>query len=124
MDAQFDYVRARFTSGSARNVPRIPPIRWGTYLTYRGDWVRGRFGFLRTEKQNDVGAFLEKTDAFTFLNFSLTLALDELLPRVPIELTLQGINMLDREARNVVSFNADEVLLPGRNVRGTVNIRF
>lgn len=124
VDAQFDYVRARFTSGADQNVPRIPPIRWGAYLTYRGDWVRGRFGFLRTEEQDDVGAFLEPTNAFTFLNFSLTLSLASLYERVPVELSLQGINMLDQEARNVVSFNADELVQPGRNVRGTVNIRF
>ena len=124
VDAQFDVVRARFSSGSNRDVPRIPPIRWGAYLTYRGDWARGRFGFLRTERQNHVGRFLETTDAFTFLNFSMTLSLAPLYARVPIEFTLQGINMLDRKARNVVSFNADELLLPGRNVRGTINIRF
>ena len=29
LDGQFDWVRARFTSGSDRNVPRITPIRWG-----------------------------------------------------------------------------------------------
>jgi len=122
LDGQFDYVRAIFTSGA--NVSRIPPIRWGGDLTYRSEWMRGSFGFLRTEAQNDVGEFLTPTDAFTFLNFSLTLSLAPVFPRVPVEFTLQGRNLLDQEARNVVSFNADEVLLPGRNIRGTVNVRF
>jgi iron complex outermembrane receptor protein len=124
VDAQFDYVRARFTSGADRNLPRIPPIRWGGNLFYQGDWLRGRVGFLRTEEQNDVSSVENPTDAFTFLNASLTFMLAPLLPRVPIELSVQGTNLLDVEARNVVSINADRVLLPGRNVRGSVRVRF
>ena len=124
IDAQFDYVRARFTSGADRNIPRIPPIRWGSNLFYEGEWLRGRVGFLRTEEQDDVSRFEEPTDAFTFLNASLTFLLTPLLPAVPIELGVFGTNLLDVEARNVVSFNAQRVLLPGRNVRGTLRIRF
>jgi iron complex outermembrane receptor protein len=124
VDAQMDYVRARFTSGSDRNVPRIPPIRWGANLSYRGAWLLGRFGFLRTQDQPDVSSFENPTDAFTFLNASLTLLLSPLYPRVPVEIGLQGLNLLDAKGRNVVSFKADEVLLPGRNIRATLRVRF
>ena len=124
VDGQFDYVRARFTSGSDRNVPRIPPIRWGGSFFYEGEWLRGKIGFLRTEAQDDVSSFENRTDAFTLLNASLTFQLAPLLPRVPIELGIFGTNLLDAKGRNVVSINADLVLLPGRNVRGTLRVRF
>ena len=81
-------------------------------------------GFLRTEEHDDVGRAGESTDAFTFLNASLTFLLEPLLPRVPIELGVFGTNLLDVKARNVVSINAQEILLPGRNVRGTLRVRF
>ncbi len=124
VDGQFDYVRARFTSGSDRNVPRITPIRWGLNLFYRGDWVTGRFGFIRTEEQTDVSNFENSTDDFTFLNVRVTLSLAKLYPRVPVEFTFQGTNLMDKRGRNVVSFNADEVRLPGNNFRGAVRVRF
>ncbi len=124
VEGQFDYVRARFTSGSDRNVPRIPPIRWGVNVNYRDDWVTGRFGFIRTERQTDVSNFEESTDDFTFLNLTLTLSLAKLYERVPVQFTFQALNLLDSRARNVVSFNAQELLLPGRNFRGGVRVRF
>jgi len=124
IDGQFDFVRARFTSGADRNVPRIPPIRWGASLFYQGDWLRGRVGFFRTQAQDDVSNFENATSAFTFLNASLTLSLAPLYDRVPVELSVQGRNLTDQKGRNVVSFRADELLLPGRNVRGTLRVRF
>lgn len=124
LDAQMDYVRARFTSGMDRNVSRIPPIRWGVNLFYRGDWVRARFGFLRTQAQDSVSEDETPTAGFTFLNATFTLDLSPLFARVPVEFVLQGTNLLDQNARNVVSFKADEVLLPGRNIRGAVRMRF
>jgi iron complex outermembrane receptor protein len=124
IDAQMDYVQARFTSGVNRNVPRIPPIRWGANLYYLGDWVRARFGFLRTQPQDAVSENETPTAAFTFLNATFTLDLTPLFARVPVEFLVQGTNLLDQKARNVVSFKADEVLLPGRNIRGGIRVRF
>ncbi len=124
VDAQMDYVRARFRSGDNRNVPRIPPMRWGLSLFFRGDHARARFGFLRTERQNDVGLNEAPTSGFTFLNTTLSLDLSSLFQGKPLELVLQGTNLLNEKARNAVSFNADEVLLPGRNFRGAIRFRF
>jgi iron complex outermembrane receptor protein len=124
IEGQFDYVRARFTSGSDRNLPRITPIRWGSHLTYRGDLVRARFGFLRTEKQGDSSNFDSSTGSFTFLDAALFVRVTPLGERVPVEIGIQGTNLTDEKGRNHVSFQADEVLLPGRNIRGTVRVDF
>ncbi len=124
LDGQFDYVRARFTSGDDKDVPRITPIRWGIGGFYQSDWVQAHFGFVRTERQNDVSEFENKTDDFTFLNLSIIFSTQQLFARVPVEFGFHATNMLNQRARNVVSFNADELLLPGFNARGTVRVRF
>ena len=124
VDAQMDYVRARFTSGTDRNVPRIPPLRWGLGLFYKGDHAQARFGFLRTERQSRVSDNETPTSGFTFVDATVTIGLGAWIPGASSELLLQATNLLDEKARNVVSFTADEVLLPGRSFRAAVRLPF
>jgi iron complex outermembrane receptor protein len=124
IDGQFDYVRARFTSGTDRNVPRIPPIRWGAGLFYRGDRVRGRVGFLRTQAQNHASHFETNTSAYTFLNAQISVQLTPFGAAVPVELSIYGTNLTNQRGRNHVSFLKNELLLPGVNVRGAVRVDF
>ncbi|MCG8587779.1 MAG: TonB-dependent receptor [Proteobacteria bacterium] len=125
LKGQFDVVRARFRSGGGdRDLPRITPIRWGGSLLYEMDRVRAELGFLRTEAQNDLAEFESRTDDFTLLNASLTFRVALLDERVPVDLTVVGRNLTNTRARNHISFNKDEVLLPGRNVRFGVRARF
>jgi iron complex outermembrane receptor protein len=42
----------------------------------------------------------------------------------PVDLTLTGRNLLDARERNSVSFKKDDTLLPGRDIRGAVQMRF
>ena len=124
IDGQFDYVRARFTSGIDRNIPRIPPIRWGASLFYRGDRVRGRVGFLRTEAQHHSSHFETNSSAFTFLNAQIAVRLTPFGDTVPVELSVIGTNLTNAKARNHVSFMQNELLLPGVNVRGAIRVDF
>ncbi|MGH0037338.1 MAG: TonB-dependent receptor [Myxococcota bacterium] len=118
VDGRFDFVRARFDDSKPnKNVPRITPIRWGGGAFYRGEWVRARVGFTRTEKQDDTAAFEDKTQDFTMIEASAAVRLSLLDDRVPVELFVAGQNLNDVRGRNHVAFNKDEVLLPGRNVR-------
>ena len=50
LEFQLDWVRARFTSGDRRNIPRVTPIRWGGGLAFRGDAFRARVSALRNER--------------------------------------------------------------------------
>ena len=50
--------------------------------------------------------------------------MEEGIPGASSELLLQATNLLDEKARNVVSFTADEVLLPGRSFRAAVRLPF
>ncbi|MDJ0865685.1 MAG: TonB-dependent receptor [Myxococcota bacterium] len=115
---QLDYVRARFTSGSGENdIPRIPPMRWGGSLVYVHDRVYGRFGFMRHESQWNATDLERDTDDFVMLDLALRVKLPMLEDLAPTELSFMATNLLDVGARNAVSFNVDEVKLPGRNFR-------
>lgn len=127
LDAQFDYVRARFDgnglAGGSNNAPRITPIRWGGGLSFRGDRTNARVGFLRTEGQDEVADFETNTKNFTYLNASLSHSI-EIADAIPIEFSIVARNLTDVRGRNHVAFNKDEVILPGRNIRFGVRARF
>jgi iron complex outermembrane receptor protein len=116
VDGRFDFVRARFTSGADRNLPRIVPIRWGGGVYFENDAVDLRVGFLRTEAQQKTAAFERPTKSFTYLNASFAWRIAP-LEAVPLELTVVGRNLTDVRGRNHLAFNKEEVLLPGRSIR-------
>jgi iron complex outermembrane receptor protein len=124
VDGQFDFVRARFTNGSDRNLPRIVPIRWGGGVFFRSTAFDARVGFRRTEAQNKVAAFERPSKSFTFLNASLVYRLDLFGDGVPLELSVVGRNLTDVRGRNHVAFNNQEVLLPGRDIRFGLRVQF
>ncbi len=123
--SQFDFVRARFTSGgNDKNVPRITPIRWGSSLTYEHERVSGRFGFLRTEKQRHGSDNEFETRGFWMLDLDTRYRLPVFEEVVPLELAMSARNLLNQQARNAVSFNKDEVRLPGRSFLFSIHGRF
>ena len=125
MSVQLDYVRARFTSGGGdKDVPRIPPMRWGAEIYYDHDRLDGRFGFTRTEAQWQTAREEFATDSFTMLNLSARYRVAMLEDTYPLEIGLSARNLLDEKARNAVSFNKQEVLLPGRDVRVSLRVAF
>ena len=122
-DARFDFVRARFTQGSNRNLPRIVPIRWGGGVFFKNGSLDARLGFLRTEAQNKTGAFERPTANYTFLNATLAYR-SEWIDAVPLTWTLTARNLTDVRGRNHIAFNKDFVLRPGRNIRFGVRAEF
>lgn len=121
---QFDYVRARFTGGGNRNVPRITPIRWGGRLNYERERVKAHVGFLRTESQRHGSADEFETGSFTMLELGARYQLPAYGAMLPLELGMTARNLLDQNARNAVSFNKEGVLSPGRSFLFSVNARF
>jgi iron complex outermembrane receptor protein len=123
MDARFDFVRARFTEGSNRNLPRIVPIRWGGGVFFASESLDARLGFVRTEAQEKTGAFERSTASFTMLNASLAFR-TELIDGLPLTWTLTGHNLTDVRGRNHIAFNKDDVLRPGRSIRFGLRAEF
>ncbi len=120
LDGQLDFVRARLDRTG--DVPRIPPLRWGGGVSYRNTRFQARVGFLHHEQQSDVGDFESTTSGFTMVDATATLRVHE--GRTPVDLTLTGKNLLNAKARNAVSFNRDDVVLPGRTLRVGVDLGF
>lgn len=119
IDAQYDFVRARFDVGG--NVPRIPPHRLGGGVFYRDDNWFARAGLLHAFDQDRIGENEIATPGYTLV--SAEIAYRVALDRAQGEATsmtigIKGQNLADDDVLNHASFKRrEEVLLPGANVR-------
>lgn len=126
IENQFDVVRATFTDGT--NVPRIPPVRAGAGVYWRDtNWFM-RINLLHAFAQNDVAAVAETpTAGYNLLKaeVSYKTKLDPAwIGAREMTVGLVGNNLLNQNIRNSVSYNKDEVLLPGIGVRAFANLKF
>lgn len=125
IDGQYDIVDAKFSDGSY--VPRIPPQRLGGGLYWRNDFWFARVSMLHAYAQNRIAEDYETaTPGYNLLKAELSYTKTMEGPGGPRKLTigLVGNNLLNEEIRNHVSFNKNEVLAPGRDIRFFVNTRF
>jgi len=126
IENQFDVVRATFTDGT--NVPRIPPVRVGGGVFWRdANWLM-RVNLLHAFAQNDVAVIAETpTAGYNLLKaeISYKTRLDPVyFGAREMMVGLVGNNLLNENIRNSVSYNKDEVLLPGIGVRAFANLKF
>lgn len=113
-----DYVSGSLDDGS--EVPRLPPLRFGSSLDYRhGPWY-ARFAVTRVTDQDNSAPLETETDGYTMVDLDA----GYVLTRADIgEVTLfaRGTNLADETARRHTSFVKDLAPLPGRS--GMVGIR-
>lgn len=126
IEAQYDFVRAKFAGGE--NVPRIPPQRVGGGLYWRGgdNWL-AKITLLHAFAQKDTAPEETGTRGYNLLNAELSYRTKFATgPLGPVEITagVAGTNLLNEMIRNHVSFRKDEVVAPGRGVRGFVSVKF
>jgi iron complex outermembrane receptor protein len=115
-----DYTRAKLDAGG--NVPRIPPMRFGTSFHYeQGNW-HGEVEVIRNSKQDKIASYETETDGYNMVSASVNyyLGLDD----VDMTFYLEGKNLGDVEGRVHSSYVKDEVPLPGRSVSVGVRARF
>lgn len=120
VDAQYDFVRARFTDAVGGNVPRISPHRAGAGLFYRDQNWFARTGFLHAFDQRDIGDNETITKGYTLVNADLSYTWKtgmSTAAATQMTIGLRGDNLLDEDVRNHVSFQKNDVLQPGRTVR-------
>lgn len=121
VDGQYDFVHAKFNDGSY--VPRIPPHRLGGGLFWRNDHWFAHVSLLHAFAQNKIAAEETPTGSYNLLRAELSYR-KSLENGRSVTLGLVGDNLLNERIRNHVSFNKDEVLLPGLNVRGFAKVTF
>jgi iron complex outermembrane receptor protein len=79
--------------------------------------------FVRYSGQQDkTGASETPTGSFT--NLDAQLAWRPWPAQPGVELSLVGRNLTDSRQRNAVALNKDEVMLPGRDLRLVLRVRF
>lgn len=116
-DGALDLVRADFVGGG--HPPRIPPRSLTLGLQAANDHWTARVEAVDTAKQNRLAAFETETDGYTFINAGLAWR-----PTPNWTLRLDGRNLTDELGRVHTSFLKNELPLPGRNFRLTLQTSF
>ena len=115
------YVRAE-DKRTGLPLPRIAPWRYGVGLDYRRDRLGARVDAAFFSDQDRVAAGELPTEGYTMLNAAVTYHLPAAGMR--LEAFLRGVNLLDEEARNHVSFLKDIAPLGRRSAQIGVRGRF
>jgi iron complex outermembrane receptor protein len=108
------YVRAEDQS-TGLPLPRIAPLRYGIGVDYRQDRLGARVDATVVDGQDHVAAGELPTDGYTMLNASVSYRLPA--SGVRLEAFLRGVNLLNEEARNHVSFLKDIAPLGRRSAQ-------
>lgn len=118
---KLDYVRADDRS-SGLPLPRIAPRRFGAGLNYRLDRLGARVDVTHVSGQDTVAANELPTDGYTTVNAALSYRIR--MQGVNLETFLRGVNLLNEEARNHVSFIKDIAPLGRRSLQLGIRGRF
>ncbi|MFA6264793.1 MAG: TonB-dependent receptor [Pseudolabrys sp.] len=127
IENQFEVVRATFSDGT--NVPRIPPMRVGGGIYWRdANWF-ARVKLIHAFAQNDVAAVAEtSTGSYDDLRAEVSYNWKNARPRFDqlseFSVGVSGSNLLNRDMRNSASYNKDEILMPGANVRVFASVKY
>src|SRR5690606_13246951 len=121
VNGQYDFVNAKFSDGSY--VPRIPPHRLGGGLFWRNDNWFARVSLLHAFAQDRVSGEEAPTPGYNVLRAELSYRHD-LPDGRSVTLGVTGDNLRNERMRNHAAFNKDDVLLPGRNIRGFAKVAF
>lgn len=105
-----DSIRGKLSNGS--NLPRIPPLRIGSELTFEsGGWL-AQLGVSRYSEQDKVAVQETTTDGYTLVDAQLAYTFPA--SNTALTVYLQGDNLTDEDARVHSSFLKDRAPLPGR----------
>ena len=111
VDLFSDYVRARLKDGG--DLPRTPPLRFGSELSYETDKLSAHIHVTRYQKQDRTAPQETATDGYTLVDASISYDLSVL--NQDMSVYLRGTNLTDTEARVHSSFVKDIAPRPGRS---------
>ena len=111
-----DMIRAKLDN---QDLPRIPPLRVGSTLSYEHQGLRADLGFTFNDEQEYVAPYETTTDSYTMVNAGVEYE----MPGAGADWVIfaSADNLLDEEARVHTSFLKNQAPLPGRNF--TVGVR-
>ena len=108
---------------SAGDVPRLPPMRIGSELSWRSDALGVYVSVLNADDQDDPGSFETETDGYTRwdagIDYSVQFAGDtQLLAFIKLK------NLTDEEIRLSTSFLRNYAPQPGESIEAGVRLTF
>ncbi|ABG38827.1 TonB-dependent receptor [Paraglaciecola sp. T6c] len=112
-----DYVRARLKDGG--DLPRTPPLRFGTQFSYQTAHLSAHLDITRYQEQDRVSSDETSTSGYTLIDASVSYYLPVFSHDIAV--FLKGNNLTDTEARVHTSFLKDIAPRPGRSI--SVGIR-
>ena len=107
-----DYVRARLKDGG--DLPRTPPLRFGTQFSYQNARLSAHLDITRYQEQDRVSSDETSTSGYTLVDASVSYDLP--VSSHDIAVYLKGNNLTDTEARVHTSFLKDIAPRPGRSI--------
>ncbi|MBU2978137.1 TonB-dependent receptor [Alteromonas sp. C1M14] len=107
-----DYVRARLKNGG--ELPRTPPLRFGTQLSYETETYSAHLDITHYSEQDRIADYETTTDSYTLVDAVVTY--DMTVLQQDMSLYLKGTNLTDTEARVHTSFLKDLAPRPGRSI--------
>ena len=111
-----DYTRGQLTDSGNGNVPRMPPLRFGSQLDYaKGKWS-SYFRVTRGQPQNDAGENESTTPGWVLMNVGVQYQASALADS-QLLFYLKGNNLLDQDIRNATSYLKNFAPEPGRGVQ-------
>ena len=113
-----DYVRGEEKSGE--NLPRLPPLRVGAGLHFRGDRTDASVEATYHDKQDRLAENELPTASFTLVSAEFSYE----LPERETLLFVRGSNLTDQDARRHASPLKDLVPLPGRSFHVGLRVNF
>ena len=124
VSAMFDTVSASIDKSSmGRDVPRLPPRRFGLGMHLRHGPLDVDLEYTRVASQNRVAAFELPTDGYE--DVRLDVGFDLRLPNdAPLRLSLRGRNLTDDEQRHHSSIIKDVAPAPGRTIELGARVSF
>ena len=111
-----DYIRAKIDSD---NLPRIPPLRLGSTISYEGEALSSELSVVWYDDQTKTTEYETPTDGYTLVNVSVDYRVSDTQDWT---VYIRVNNLFDEEARVHTSFLKDQAPLPGRNF--TLGTRF
>ncbi len=116
-----DYTRGTFNN--AKDVPRMPPLRYGMQLSYEKNEWSANARLTRAEAQTNPGENETPTDSYLLLNLLGQYHLTD-LHGVDIMLFAKGKNMLNENIRNSTSYLRNFAPEPGRSAEFGIRISY
>lgn len=107
-----DYVRARLKDGG--DLPRTPPLRFGTQLDYNQTNYSAHLDITRYQEQDRVAPGESATDGYTMVDVSVYYHFN--VGMHDLSMFLEASNLTDTEARVHSSFLKDIAPRPGRSI--------